>query len=490
MREVWKLSEASWEGPPIALFWDQSLVWGLMCLETLRNIGVPHRLVTSRDICAGALDAFRIVLVPGGWASHKVEALGEAGKARLEEFVRHGGSYLGFCGGAGMALSSPPSLGLVPLTRRVLAERLPSASGEIWIEGNPDHPVWKDLPGLLPVTVWWPSQFHNPEGHAVTCVASYRATGSDFMVADLHVGDLSRAHGHGGAVPWERLEKVYGINLNPARLLNDSAIVEAVHGRGRLLLSYPHLETPEDAWGNRLCRNLLDYLDRCAAGSLPADKCPLKSPIETISAPVPKDSLHFLFEARDRVEDLLILGARNLLWRWRNPWLLSWRRGIRGLEYGMLAVSLRWAVSLARQGPCQTPAGESSSLRVEAVREFCREVTEFCTKARQLLMEEKVASQDGGISKLSTVNRSVDELRRELFGKRMNHSGLSRSIFDRLDAMLLELLRGVKTAGMPGVDCFPVLEHRAGFQEQIDGDLDHHVPHVHPQAQHHTLNRK
>ncbi len=151
--------EGSWDGPPIALFWDQSLVWGLICLQTLQQLQVPVRLISAAEIDQGVLDAHRVLLVPGGWAAHKMQALGKASQDRVRQFVTSGGSYLGFCGGAGLALSSPPSLGLVALQRLPMKERLPSASGPVVLAGDCDHPIWQDLSyaahglGLVAITV-------------------------------------------------------------------------------------------------------------------------------------------------------------------------------------------------------------------------------------------------------------------------------------------------------------------------------------------------
>ncbi len=416
-----------------------------MCLDTLKKLKIPFHLITSSDIRAGALDHHRVILMPGGWASHKVQALGTEGRNRLEHFLRHGGTYLGFCGGAGLALSSPPSLGLVPLKRKKLQDRLPSASGEVWIEGNPRHPAWAGLPGFLPVTVWWPSQFHNPAKHEVTSLGTYRARGKDFMVADICVESFEQAHGNKKAQAWQHMENTYGINLNPEKLIPDQAIIEASLGKGRLILSYPHLESPEDSWGNRLCFNLLSYLDLHGGAHLPHWKTSRPEVGKTPRAPVSRETLALLMQAQGMADELILMGEKNLLWRWRNPWLLSWRRGVRGLEYGMLALSLKNAVCLTRRllRKESSPALQPSSS--VPVPDLFEDVSRFCQKARLLLMEEKTASQNGGISKLSAVSSLVDDLRRELFGEKMNHGGLSRSIFDRLDRLLLELLRAQET---------------------------------------------
>ena len=156
-----------WAGPPVAVLWDQSLVWGLLCIDTLSILGVPFRLLSASEICADCLDAFRILLVPGGWAAHKVRALGETGRLKVAKFIDEGGSYIGFCGGAGLALSSPPALYLTPIRRMPLSERLPSASGEIYVSGALSHPAWQNIPPEILVSVWWPSQFLLESGSEV-----------------------------------------------------------------------------------------------------------------------------------------------------------------------------------------------------------------------------------------------------------------------------------------------------------------------------------
>ncbi len=77
---------------------------------------------------------------------------------------------------------------------------------------------------------------------------------------------------------------------------------------------------------------------------------------------------------------------------------------------------------------------ERSTKLAESTREFC-----FLSK--QLLLEEKIATQTGILSKLGKVNERVDKLRGDLFGTRMNHGGLCRSLFDLIDSMLLNLIR-------------------------------------------------
>ncbi|GLI34418.1 BPL-N domain-containing protein [Desulforhabdus amnigena] len=433
MKEI----HGNWEGPPLALFWDQSLVWGLICLETLRKLAIPFQLLTGREIAQGHLAGYRVLLVPGGWASHKIKALGTTGREEISRFIEEGGSYLGFCGGAGLALSSHPSLCLVPLERMPLSERLPSASGQIWVQGNPQHPTWENLPPCLPVSIWWPSQFSGNHSRESSILATYVHAGENFMVADLPVVDLPLVSEEEGAIPWKEMEKLYGINLNPDRILGHPAIIEVKKGKGRLVLSYPHLETPGDTWGNYLFLNILKYLNKSASSC--SSRSTLDGHVMTKMSRFPGPaSLHSFRQSLEAADELIRFGENHLLWQWRKPWLLRWRRGIRGLEYGSLAVALKAIMDIGQR----VAAGrEIDTPWIEAATRLEHNVQEFCLQAKRLLLEEKLAGQAGSVSKLGKVNETVDRLRAELFGSKMNHGGLSRVLFDEIDAILLNLIR-------------------------------------------------
>lgn len=445
-----------WTGPPVALFGDQSLVWGLVLVEALEAMGVPYRLVTASHIRAQELWNHRVLMVPGGWASHKARVLGVKGLEQVRAFVRNGGGYVGFCGGAGLALAGASSLNLVPIQRKDLAHRLPNASGEVWIEGNLEHPLWKNLPPRIPVSIWWPSQFAWDNGLGIDAVARYRGYGKDFWVADLCAADVTRCGAY-----WQDWEKSYGINLNPALLDGQAAILCCQVGKGMAVLSYPHLEWP-DGWGRRLLDNILNSLQNScnpkdmeasesSAPAPPAPGTPLlcsaehgstsRTPLETLVeeghdglVPAPSvPAFRALQEALEEAQSLIAFGERHLLWRWRHPWLLQWQRGIRGLEYGFLSVCLRFVVShCAReklQAQARTPWDDLSQSLLEQTRLFCRQ-------ARKLLLYEKVASHQGPVNKLQPVNAQVDALRKDLFGRGMSHTGLSQRIFDTLDALV------------------------------------------------------
>lgn len=423
---------------PIAVLANQSLVWGLICRETLNTLGIPACFLDATDIRKGALDRHRVLLVPGGWATHKLHALGAQGKKAVTRFIETGGGYLGFCGGAGLALSSSGLLNLVPVKRLSLEQRLPNISGPVWIAPQSSHPAWNDLPHSLPASIWWPSQFRLPIASGVSVLASYQAVAADFQVADLPLGDLRDMT---GSIPWAAWESHYGINLNPERLAGQPAILEARYGKGCVVLSYPHLETPGELWANRLFRNLLRYLDRQAAGS---GRQTAGSTDTTRDTDFPcTGSLYHLRSSRCTIDDLIEFGTRHLLWNRRNSWLLNWRRGLRGLEYGTLAVTSQF---LCEHLEPLVDHAQATSRWLQPARELDICMTDFCRLAKRLLLEEKVSTQSAVLSKVGNVNAAVDDLRCRLFGTRMNHGGLSRDLLDRIDRLLLAAWKLPETA--------------------------------------------
>jgi hypothetical protein len=239
----------------VALLWDKSFLWGYLAVYTLRDLGFSFDLVTAADISKGALRGYQALMVPGGWASLKCEALGPEGMEQVRRFVEMGGSYLGICGGAGLALQVDEGLGLLPATRKPMSERLPNFSGSIRIQRDSSHPFWWGLQEESCFQVWWPSQFELIEPERIQVLGKYGEPGSDFCVSDLNV-QAAEAAGY----DWKDLEKNYEINLDPKRLLNEPAVLQGTYGKGRVVLSYPHLDTPGDTAGNMALFNIWYYL--------------------------------------------------------------------------------------------------------------------------------------------------------------------------------------------------------------------------------------
>ena len=113
----------------IAFLWDESFLWGIMAYKALREAGLPFRLIRAADIGTGSLLDCSALVVPGGWASNKIKVLGEPGISGIRQFVKEGGMYIGFCGGAGLATSD--GIGLLDARRKPTGRRVPSFSGRI-----------------------------------------------------------------------------------------------------------------------------------------------------------------------------------------------------------------------------------------------------------------------------------------------------------------------------------------------------------------------
>ncbi len=186
-----------------ALLWDESFLWGLMAWRALREAGLPFDLLRSEDVRGGALARYRMIFVPGGWASNKISALGDQGREEIRRFVAAGGSYLGICGGAGMATED--GLGLLPIRRKPSRERVPSFSGPILLSCD-DHAIWQGID--TPVfSAWWPSQFQVTD-QDVHVLARYEEAQADAFSSDVNVAD-------GRIIGWPGLERALRDSVGP-----------------------------------------------------------------------------------------------------------------------------------------------------------------------------------------------------------------------------------------------------------------------------------
>ena len=267
---------------PVCILWDASHIWGLMVWRALCALGLPCRLVKGQDIANGALfrkpcpqgtpdkaqGAAPLLLVPGGNARLKARALGEKGRQAVRDYLAEGGRYLGFCGGAGLALSqhrSQDGLGLCPWGRAPYPERLHhliSGHAHMRVRScmardlpavRPDFPKacpdgaapdplrpplgdeacalvpphWRGCAhghdddcrhcsncrppredGHVPsLPVWWPGRFAPEADERVSILASYRQPDTDFWLADLPLSLIP-------APVFEAWKDLYGVNVS------------------------------------------------------------------------------------------------------------------------------------------------------------------------------------------------------------------------------------------------------------------------------------
>ena len=411
-----------------ALLWDESFAWGLMARQALTEAGVPFELLRSEEIREGALSRYRMLYVPGGWASQKLIALGDRGQEDIKRFVKEGGSYLGICGGAGMATED--GIGLTPIRRKPTTERVPSFSGPVRLS-LAGHRIWQGIDAPI-FFAWWPSQFRAP-AQGTRVLASYKEMLPDAFSSDISVAD-------GRVIGWPALEARYGILLDPARLHGEPAVLEGNFGRGKVLLSLIHFDTPGDKNGAAVLRNLWDYL---------ASGWSSESPVRTARSrrrPLPELPSEFrdIIEGiKMAVSDLISTGSRNFLWYWRNPLLLQWRRGVRGLEYGTLAVMVEEIGK--RLGGANGGQAHAASLDLLRLREDASEIRDqlipFVEKAKRLVIRERFYMNTAPLSPLECADPEINRLRLELFGSAMSHGGHFKGLIDIVDRLLFNLIR-------------------------------------------------
>ncbi|MDP3258980.1 MAG: BPL-N domain-containing protein [Thermodesulfovibrionales bacterium] len=457
-----------------------------MAYKAMKANGLSFELIRAEDIKKGRLKKYAMLFVPGGWASNKLKSLGDKGIKEIKRFVRNGGNYLGFCGGAGLATLD--GMGLLNIKRKPTKERVPSFSGRIHLNIT-KHPIWKYLEQsaashqlsavskLIPnpqspipiFNAWWPSQFLTPPApplskggnrRGIEILATYGNALPDSFSSDLNVGDVEMNSN------WTELEEIYGINLNPKRLKNEPAVIEGAFGKGRVILSLIHFDTPDDENGAKVLRNLWNHLagkqsavnsQRSAKNSkllihsnimsnnyrdivIPA--CP-ESFLgkDSRQAGVTEKEKSSLDELESAVTDLISLGIRNFLWFWRNPMLLQWRRGVRGLEYCTLYVMVKELSALS---------GQLSGRDKEKLQRVKKLLMPFTKKAKQLLILERHAMQKGHITPLSPpllrggwggYDPAIQKIRTELFGDSKSHGGLFKNLIDETDKLLYALIK-------------------------------------------------
>jgi hypothetical protein len=350
-----------------------------------------------------------------------------------------GGSYLGICGGAGLALQVDEGLGLLPAARKPMSERLPNFSGSIRIQSESSHPFWWGLQEGIFFQVWWPSQFELIEPERIQVLGKYGEPGSDFCVSDLNA-QAAKAAGHN----WKDLERNYEINLDPRRLLHEPAVLQGIYGKGRVVLSYPHLDTPGDAAGNVALFNIWDDL----LNAKNFCDSPMPEGVRSVrTVPVDGESRERAREMALEAEKLVALGESYDLWSWRNPWFLQWKRGIRGAEYGTVSVLLQVLASeLEQTRAIATASGitvsEKMGLELEKLERLWKL---FHHKGRKLL-EVEARSLGGSTGKevveLSSQGRA---LRKEIFNcvqcyGSKTYGGLYRNLLDQIDTLLFGVL--------------------------------------------------
>lgn len=424
------------KAPRIHLFWDKAHIWGLLPHHALTRMGIPFKIVRGAAIAGGALatDSPGVLIVPGGFSRQKLEALGEAGAQAIRDYVASGGAYLGFCGGAGFALTDPYGLGLCPYVRKPFSNRLQHfASGHIRVAPQRDNqltPDWLENTPLLPV--WWPARFapgtptktgdeRLSNGH-VDVLAAYGAPGPDFMMADIRVGGLPGKT----LAAWEAK---YGVSLDPGFLMGGPCIVSGRYGKGRYVLSHAHLETPGSAAANAWLAHILAVL---CGETPPVAPGPAAPEWDLDALPICLKDAIFM-DCSARMDEAVGLGLEyGLLYR-RNPWLFGWRPGTPGF-----AVSNLYA--LFRQAGAVTPNAAAMDYWRAVAPHFHKMMLEFQKGLSGYFLAERLAATLSRFDPEAVPDQGLAAERRLLFGPPPGAGGLCGELLGLLDQLIWLLL--------------------------------------------------
>lgn len=342
----------------ILILWDASHIWGLMALHAMRSLGLPCRLTSAKEIAQGDIlgKQAALLLVPGGSARRKAYALGSAGLEKIRQWLVHGGAYLGFCGGAGLALTQAnpaEGLGICPWRRYPYSRRfLHLLSGHLLARLTSTNT-------LAPLPVWWPGRFAPAAECGLDILAEYVAPGEDLWLSDLPLA--------GNSFFWGRhkpeLELPQGQPL----------VVYGKYGNGAYILSYAHLETPASPAANEILCELVEGLCglKASASHVPAWITMREDP----NCENGCDSFwrrNYLALVR-----LLALGRQLGLFFTRSSWLLGWRHGIAGMPLN----SLLAAYAVLQDASPQAAASRKFFMDVLNDNEIALKA--FCTRAEK-----------------------------------------------------------------------------------------------------------
>jgi hypothetical protein len=163
---------------------------------------------------------------------------------------------------------------------------------------------------------------------------------------------------------------------------------------------------------------------------------------------LPPEFRNAIEEIQTAVTELIAAGARNFLWYWRNPLLLQWRRGVRGLEYGTLAVMIREIVQrLNHPRPAGVEGWQALPELVDApwlrkgLSEIRDQLAPFVEKAKRLVIRERCYMNAAHLSPVECADEEINRMRKDLFGSTMSHGGDFKQLIDIVDRLLFNLIR-------------------------------------------------
>ncbi|MCX8069072.1 MAG: hypothetical protein N2738_01060 [Thermodesulfovibrionales bacterium] len=298
-------------------------------------------------------------------------------------------------------------------------KRVPSLSGKVKVKLS-NHSIWEGVREPI-FHIWWPSQFSINNDDLKT-LASFEYALDESFSADFNIGNVRNYFN------WERLEELYGINLNPEKFAGTPLVVEGCFGKGKVILSLIHFDTPGDVNGHKVMKNLLNYLGMEG----------LKFDITNKQKCMVDDSktYPYITDLQNSLENLIDFGIKNFLWFWRNEMILGWRRGIRGFECCNMYIMVKEMCSIFHKLP-----DSKKDDFVDAFKEIRDALLPFVESCKKLLFLERVELQSSHLTSLMTKNPDIERMRLHLYSKSKSYGGEYKKIIMYIDNLLLKLLR-------------------------------------------------
>lgn len=319
----------------VYILWDSSHIWGLMALRAMRSFGLSCRLVKGIEIAQhgllGKSGPNALLLIPGGNARQKAASLGKNGRNAIRQWLEGGGLYLGFCGGAGLALcqkNPDDGLNICPWKRASYGQRLYHlVSGHVRAktEGNE----------IVSLPVWWPGRFESKSNDDLRILARYLEPDEDFWVADL---PMSRIPGHVASF-WSKCRGIESARIFP---VDEPLTIHGKYGHGNYILSYAHLETPGSSQANLWLANLLEKywqidIPRVVAPQWRTDLAANMTPAKLNSN---MNFREIMTVAHNQVSGLMDLGCALHVFFKRQSWLWGWQSGFPGMACNNIIAAL------------------------------------------------------------------------------------------------------------------------------------------------------
>ncbi len=460
------------------ILWDSSQIWGLMAWRALRALNLPCRLVKAQEIADGAflgkgaahsatdISPPKLLLVPGGSARRKADALGAKGQAELRAWITRGGNYLGFCGGAGLALSAPDNvcaasalsaqsqesnkafLGICPWTRAEYPKRqehfvsghllahLYSGFAHSWVKSGGNSQK-----ALLPV--WWPGRFAPQNGKSAQpdVLADYAAPGPDLWLGDLRFSEPGPERNNARAGKSE--QDLYA-DSKLDFLHNQPLVLAGRYGQGAYLLSYAHLETPESGDANQWLAQILAHFTGREIQPLVLPPWDLAQQLarRNFCEEIFYGEQNFIEQKASLEQSLeklvgLFCHAEELgLFFRRNSWLWGWQSGLPGAacnnlnavlaELCILSPTTQSKIFWRRRGKCFCTQLALFLQEARAYLDACAKVRECCSR----LCPATQGNQD--VSLPPTLLKEAQRL----FGHPMRGGGLIGEIFEIAEELI------------------------------------------------------